>query len=302
MIDMSENHESITQAKLREAKIKCQLFAMDYDGTLADGEQYKREEAIALIKEILAHGKTPAFITARAVTAVKIFVPPLDEYYQKFSDSGPTYIAGGNGTVLYRFNAKKLEQIYNHGLSLQEVKIIVEKWENYANENLPVQSSSGKGLKTFREFYKDNWDHLIPDEVLDVGRIFAGRIFTEEAKVTFVFPKDISRHEQIVADMQRLVGGDFSVAAGDKDFCHITKRLEEDSKVVAIKTIMKELGLTENQVVTFGDMPYGNDKGLLSFPYSFTNYSATHQPPFVLAGSETDPVGSVHKAVSFLIQ
>lgn len=300
-------NEDIAQLKLKEVKPKCQLFAMDYDGTLADGEKYKKEDAINLIKEILAKGKTPAFITARAATAVKTFVPPLEEHYKQNPESGPTFIAGGNGTVLYRLDAKTIKQIYNNGLSLAEVKDIVEKWQQYATKNLLVESLSEKGLITFQKFYGETWDHLIPEEVLNIGRPHEGRIFTEEAKVTFVFPKDVSRHEQIVADMQQLIGENFSVAAGDKDFCHITKRLAEDSKVVAIKTILQELGLNENQVATFGDMPHGNDAGLLSFPYSFTNYAATAEnkaadkPPFILPGSDEDPVGSVYKAVRYLI-
>ena len=74
--------ENITQTKLAEAKGKVQLFAMDYDGTLADGEKYQRDDAIGLIKEILQKGKTPAFITTRAASAVKLFMPPLLEYFK----------------------------------------------------------------------------------------------------------------------------------------------------------------------------------------------------------------------------
>ncbi len=291
------------QIKLNEAKGKVNLFAMDYDGTLADGEKYQKDDAISIIRQILAKGKTPAFMTARAATAVKTFVPPLEEFYRNNPESVAAYIGGGNGTVLYKIDAKGVERIYNHGLALDEIKSIVAKWENYATEHLLVNELSEKGLTTFKKFYADTWENLISDEVLNIGRPFEGRIFTEEAKVTFVFPKDVNQHQKIVDDIQNLIREKFSVAAGDKDFCHITKRLNEDSKMVAVKTILKELGLEENQVVTFGDMPHGNDKGLLSFPYSFTNYvsASSNVPPFVLPGAETDPVGSVHKAIHFLI-
>jgi hydroxymethylpyrimidine pyrophosphatase-like HAD family hydrolase len=337
MVTNLKKHERIAQEKLMEVKATVEVFGMDYDGTLADGEKYQKEDAISIIKEILEKGKTPAFITGRAATAVKLFVPPLKEYYKELSLRGSaadrsnlenrlqrrpsaalgtprndtnftaTYIGAGNGTVLYRVDARGVERIYNHGLSLEEVLSIVAAWESFSKENLKPEDLSEKGITTFKKFYADTWENLIPEEVLNIGRPFEGRIFTEEAKVTFVLPKDISRHQKVVDEMQKLIGQNFSVAAGDKDFCHITKRLEEDSKKVAIKSILEILKLNENQVATFGDMPHGNDAGLLSFPYSFTNYVAiadeksVNDPPFILPGSTEDPVGSVHKAVRLLL-
>lgn len=301
------DYEIIANKKLQEAKEKVKLFAMDYDGTLADGEEFKKEEAIGLIGEILNKAKIPAFITARAATAIKTFVPGLKEYYQKHSNSTPTYIAGGNGTVLYSLTLGNLEQIYSHGLSIEEIKEIVKKWEEYSKDNLVTEDLSEKGVVTFQKFNQEKWEGLIPEKVLNIGKRFEGRIFTEEAKVTFVLSKDLSIHLKVVEDMQKLVGNNFSVVAGDKDFCHITKKLSADSKLSAVKTILEIEGLKEDEIVTFGDMPHGNDKGLLSFPYSFTNYAEVlvktdfQTPPFVLSEEGLSPVGRVHKAIQFLL-
>ncbi len=296
--------ENITQENLLQAKKTVKLFAMDYDGTLADGEHYHREDAINLIESILKANKTPAFITARAATAVKTFVPPLQDFYVKYPNSTATYIGGGNGTVLYKLDSKGLEKIYNHGLSLEEIKTIVSVWEKYAEQHLPQNDLSEKGLTTFIKFYGEDWQDLIPNEILEIGKVYNGRIFTEEAKVTFVFPQDISTHEKIVSDMRELLGNNFSISAGDKDFCHITKALKEDGKMVAVKTVLELMDLKENEVATFGDMPHGNDKGLLSFPYSFTNYldHVSQTPPYILAEDNLPPVGRVYKAIKFLIE
>ena len=306
---MKASPPSIAQAKLAEAKQHCELLAMDFDGTLADGNQYQKEDALGLITEILACQKTPAIITARAATAVKTFVPPLQAYYRKHPDALATYIAGGNGTVLYCLNTKGIEALYNQGLTLAQVKTIVAQWQSYADVELPLAGLSEKGLQTFKQFYTEDWQYLIPAAVLDLGRSFAGRIFTEEAKVTFVFPKDVSRHQSIVAAVQTLIGNDFCVAAGDKDFCHITKRLQADSKQVAVKAILQRLGLNETQVASFGDMPHGNDRGLLSFPYSFTNCDEFASkkndfqvPPYVLPDPDLAPVARVYKAIRYMLQ
>jgi hydroxymethylpyrimidine pyrophosphatase-like HAD family hydrolase len=305
---MLQNHYKITEIKLSEVKQSIRMFGLDYDGTLTDGEKYQRDNAIALFIKILAAGKTPAFITARAATAIKTFVPPFEEFYSKNPRAASVYIGGGNGTILYKVGAEGVQKIYSHGLNLDEVKFIVSQWENYAKENLPAPELSEKGPSTFIKFYADTWEGLIPDEVLNVGRDYSGRIFTEEAKVTFVLPKDIDRHKKVVEEMQNLVGEKFSVAAGDKDFCHITKRLHEDSKIVAVKTVLEHLGLSEKQVATFGDMPFGNDAGLLSFPYSFTNSDNftkakkdLDNPPYILPEPNLSPVGRVYRAIEYLL-
>ena len=112
----------------------------------------------------------------------------------------------------------------------------------------------------------------------------------------------------MVAELNQALGQTYQAAAGDETFVHITKKLAEDSKVVAIRAILKLLGLKSNQVATFGDMPVGNDAGLLSFPYSFTNADEfakikknSAEPPYLLLNQSLTPVERVYKAIDYLI-
>lgn len=307
MLKNISEYEITAKEKLSEVKNRIQVFAMDYDGTLVDGKKYQRDDSILLFKLILENNKIPAFITARAATAVKIFIPFFKEYYRLYHSITPTYIGGGNGTILYKIDTKGVSQIYNHGLTPSDIKFIVSVWDEFAQQYLMPEALSEKGVATFQKFYMDDWAGLIPEPVLNIGKPYNGRIFTEEAKVTFVLPKDLSTHNRIVSETQKLVGEKFSVAAGDTDFCHITKSMPEDTKRMAVSTILELHGLNEDHVATFGDMPNGNDRGLLSFPNSFTNditiiaKEKLKQPPFILPGAADGRVESVYNAVRFLL-
>jgi len=144
--------------------------------------------------------------------------------------------------------------------------------------------------------------------MINVCRPYNGELFTEQAKVTFVLPKDKVLHAKVVAELNKELGEHFCAATGDDMYVHITKKLEEDSKAVAIKTILKLLGLDFNQVATFGDMPTGNDAGLLSFQYSFTNSDEfakvkknPEQPPYILLNPTLTPVTRIYEAINYLI-
>lgn len=309
MKQLLQERLELTKVKLVEAKPRIKLFGLDYDGTIYDGADYKLPQVFALVEKILAKDKSVAFITARAATALKTLVPPLHELLAQKNISIPNFIAGGNGTTLYEVKKDGLVEIYNHGLGLPQIKCAVDVGRKvYEKLEINRDDLSEKGLETFQKFLKEDWTGYIPPEIVDVCRPFEGEIFTEEAKVTFVLPKDKTLHKKIVKNAQTELGKNYSIAAGDETFIHITKRLGEDSKTVAIKTILNFLGLKENQVATFGDMPNGNDAGLLSFPYSFTNSEEfvkikknLQQPPFVLMDSDTAPVGRVYKAIDYLL-
>jgi len=221
----------------------------------------------------------------------------------------PSFIAGGNGTTLYEIRKNELIEIYNHGFDLSQVKHAVEIGRKvYEKLGIDNADLAEKGLETFRNFLRDSWEGYVPAEMIDVCRPYNGELFTEQAKVTFVLPMDKVLHEAVVAELNKELGEDFCAMAGDDTYVHITKKLKEDSKAVAIKTILKYLGLNENQVATFGDMPIGNDAGLLSFPYSFTNSDEfvnvkenPKQPPYILLDSGLSPVDRVYKAINYLI-
>lgn len=306
---MREKHLELTEIKLKEARPLIKLFAFDYDGTISDGVNYKQPQVFALVEKILNNNKSTAFITARAATALKTLVPPLQELLSKKNISVPCFIAGGNGTTLYEVKKNELIEIYNHGLELSQVleavKVCRKVYEKLKISNADLAE---KGLETFRKFLRENWKGYVPSEIIDICRPYHGELFTEQAKVTFVLPKDKTLHENIVAELNNELGENCRAAAGDDTYIHITRKLKEDGKVVAIKTILKLMGLEQNQVATFGDMPIGNDAGLLSFPYSFTNSEEFIKikkdlppPPYILAEPDLSPVGRIYKIIDYLI-
>ena len=309
---MNENsekrHSELTEAKLKEAKSLIKLFGLDYDGTVSDAE-HKQPQVFALVEKIFAKNKSVAFITARAATAIKVLVPPLQELLNRENVSVPSFVAGGNGTTLYEVKKNELIEIYNHGFDLPQIKRAVEVGRK-VYEKLGIGSAdlADKGLETFKKFLTESWDGYVPAEMIDVCRPFSGELFTEQAKVTFVLPKDKSLHPKVVAELNESLGEEYRASAGDETYVHITRKLSEDSKTVAIKKILEILNLRQTEVATFGDMPTGNDAGLLSFPYSFTNSdefvdvkTEMEKPPYVLPGADLSPVDRVYKAIEYLI-
>jgi hydroxymethylpyrimidine pyrophosphatase-like HAD family hydrolase len=298
----------LAKIKLEEAKPLIKLFGLDYDGTVSDAD-HQQPQVFGLVEKILAKDKSVAFITARAATAIKVLAPPLQELLVRENVSVPSFIAGGNGTTLYEVKKNELIEIYNHGFELSQVKNAVEVGRVvYEKLGIGTVNLAEKGLETFRKFLQDSWEGYVPAEMINVCRPYNGELFTEQAKVTFVLPKDKVLHAKVVAELNKELGEHFCAATGDDMYVHITKKLEEDSKAVAIKTILKLLGLDFNQVATFGDMPTGNDAGLLSFQYSFTNSDEfakvkknPEQPPYILLNPTLTPVTRIYEAINYLI-
>ncbi|MEK9154606.1 MAG: HAD hydrolase family protein [Patescibacteria group bacterium] len=302
-----QDHFDLTKRKLEEAKPLVKLFAFDYDGTIYDGLDYKQPEVIALVEKILAKGKSVSFITASAASALKTFVPLLKEFLVSNNINKPVFIGVSNGTVLFELKKGELKKIYSHGLNFEEINQIISGWKKIYDKFSNIDLAE-KGLNTFQKFLGESWVGYISDEILNLCRPYEGKIFAEEAKVTFVLPRSKDFHEQIINDMKKELGEQYSIVAGNELFCHITKKLEEDSKAVAVKAILKLLNLKLTEVVTFGDMPTGNDEGLLNFPYSFTNLSELiriksnlQKPPYILFEPELSPVAKIYKAVEYLI-
>ena len=298
----------LAKIKLEEAKPLIKLFGLDYDGTVSDAD-HQQPQVFGLVEKILAKDKSVAFITARAATAIKVLVPPLQELLVRENVSVPSFIAGGNGTILHEVKKNELIEIYNHGFGLSQVKQVAEVGRKvYEKLGISNADLAKKGLETFRKFLQDSWEGYVPVEMINVCRPYNGELFTEQAKVTFVLPKDKVLHAKVVAELNKELGEHFCAATGDDMYVHITKKLEEDSKAVAIKTILKLLGLDFNQVATFGDMPTGNDAGLLSFQYSFTNSDEfakvkknPEQPPYILLNPTLTPVTRIYEAINYLI-
>ena len=304
------------QKLLEKVKETVLAIVMDKDGTVKGGDDplYQKANVVELLKKIARKNKYPVVITASGASALKSF-SSLMEFYQQEKQFSPTFIGIGNGTALYRFDHKGRSEIYNLGLTLKEVEVIVEIWKKVYNK-LRIQETDLKikGLETFKKFMVNDWTGYIPDKYLSVFKQYNGWCFTEQIQVTVVFPDwDEEKQRALVRKMQeeldRALGKKKYLASrGDDTFLHITHTFAVDPKLFALQTIMKELDLSKNQVAVFGDMPMDNDKGMLvdsRLPFTFTNTKIPgwgySKPPFFLPGSSKLPVRSVYQAIDYLL-
>lgn len=311
------NHEQYAQKMLEKAKTSVMALVMDQDGTVKGGNdpQYQKANVTELLQKISRAGKYPSIITASGASALKSFFP-LNNFYAQEKIAIPTFIGIGNGTALYKFSSAGKKEIYNHGLTINEVKAIVEVWQNvYKTLKITESNLQIKGLETFKKFMETDWTGYIPADYLEIFKDYNGRCFTEQIKVTVVFPAwDERKQRDLVKIMQLELDKSFGrnkylVSRGDETFLHITHTFNVDPKLFALKTIMKDLKLTPKQVVTIGDLPLDNDRGLLiksKLPYTFTNKyfegMDVNRPPFLLPGSSKSPVASVYQAIEFLLK
>jgi len=309
---------------LDHAKKTISTIVMDQDGTIKGGDdpKYKKANVAELLQKIARAGKYPVVITASGASALKSF-SALNDFYrvkrgfvqEKITNSLPTFIGIGNGTALYRFDTNGKCEIYNHGLTLEEEKEIIEVWQKtFKSLGIKESDLQPKGIKTFRNFMTTDWTSYIPVNFIELFKQYGGQCFTEPIKVTVVFPAwEAEKQRQLTKQMQRELNTKFGknkyvAKRGDDTYLHITHSFEVDPKLFALRRIMKELSLTDKNVAAFGDSPLDNDRGLLvesRLPYTFTNHEfGTHDfnnPPYILSGSAASPVGSVYKAIDYLL-
>ena len=302
-------HKKITFIKLNEVKNYINLFALDYDGTLYDHHDpyFNHIRAAKLIAKILNNYHV-AIITARAASAAKYIIPLIIKCRDSKDSKFRFFLAGGNGTILYELRNEKLIQIYNRGLNLRDVQIIINKYKKIFNYlKINREELNSKGVQIFSEFVRENWTGLIPKEFLLISKQFKGRLFAEEAKISFVQPIDNIKRDKLISVLKANLSHKYTLLIGDIDF-HVTKKFTKDGKVTAIEKIMDLLNISSGNVITFGDLPDGNDKGLLSYPYSFTNNVKFNKekrdfnkPPFILPQISTSSIMNVFKAIKYLI-
>lgn len=311
------NHEKYAQMMLEKAKLHFKALLMDQDGTVKGGDNplYQKANVRKLLQIIARGGKYPAIITASGASALKSFAS-LESFYNLEKNSLPTFIGIGNGTALYKFDQTGRSEIYNHSLTLDEVKAIIGVWkETYQKLGIKESNLQPKGLETFKGFMQMNWTGYIPDDYLEIFKQFNGHCFTEQIKVTVIFPSwEADEQRELVKQMQvqldkSLGKNKYLASRGDEIFLHITHAFDIDPKLFALQTIMKDLRLTPKQVIAIGDLPLDNDRGLLvdsNLPYAFTNRyfekNNSDEPPFILPCSSQSPVGSVYWVIDFLLK
>lgn len=301
---------------LKKAKKTVSAIVMDQDGTVKGGDdpKYKKANVAELLQRIARAGKYPVVITASGASALKSF-SSLADFYKQEKKLYPAFVGIGMGTALYRFDSKGISEIYNLGLSLKEVKAIVEVWKKiYEDLKIRETDLKIKGLETFKKFMTIDWTGYIPKEYLSIFKQYNGRCFTEKIKVTVVFPdweeeKQRTLVKKLQIELDKTFGKKKYLASrGDETFLHITHTFKVDPKLYTLQRIMSELKLKKENIAVFGDMPLDNDKGMMidsQLPYTFTNKKIPNwdyrKPPFILPGSDKSSVGSVYKAIDYLL-
>lgn len=309
-----DRQEKYCQEVLKKIKPKIRAFVFDVDGTIKSSSEPECLP-LELMKKIVSSGKFAAIITASGVSALEGLAQPIVKLISENNYSIPVYFGVANGVALYRLDNQGRHELYHYSLKIDEINNILEAWTIVMKKNkIKDADLVEKGLITFKEFLKKDWGGYIPEDYLLLSGKFAGKCFVEKLKATFVMPRnEVFSQEKFVATMQeeidKIAGrGKYIIDMGDTTFSHVTQRPGMIPKLFALKRIIKELKLKKEQVLTFGDMPFGNDKGLLidsHLPYTFTNKyfdkPNIKNPPFVLPESEQTPIKSVYKAVDFLL-
>jgi len=298
-----------TSEILNNIKPIVKAFVFDFDGTIKSSAE---PECVPmdLIKKIVSKNKFVGIVTASGVSAISGLGEQIMKLINDNNFEIPIYLGVANGMALYKLEKNGKQELYNYSISLEDTKKIIEVWKSVMiTIGVKDDDLMEKGLKTFNEFLLKNWGEYIPFEFLSLSKEYSGKCFVEKLKSTFVMPKnDIFSQEKFITLMQEGLGEKFIIDMGDNVFAHVTIRPGMAPKLFALNKIKDELKLTDEQIITFGDMPFGNDKGLLidsKLPYTFTNInyenSSINAPPFLLQDAELAPVASVYRSVEFLI-
>lgn len=275
-----------TSKLLSEIKNKVKLFVFDYDGTIFDiqDKKFGHKKAFSLIKNVLLKNNFCLILTARCASFLDKHIKNFEKVYKNNHIIKPIFIGGGNGSILYKYSNDGLIKIYDNGLSFAEAKKIMQLGTKiYDDLKITTADLNKLGIKIHRSFLKKNWLKLIPITFVKKNEFHKGICFSEEAKVAFVLPDNIKIHKKIVDlfrnQTEQNLGNKYSVVKGDDVFLQISHSFKIDPKLHALKIVIKKLKLNNEQVAVFGNMPEGNDKGILidsRLPYVFTNLKVAY--------------------------
>lgn len=310
-----KKHENYCRNILKQNKSSIKAFIFDYDGTI---KSFSEPSCLPLelLKKIISNNKFVGIITASGVSILDSLAEQIIRLSVENNFSIPVYLGIANGTALYKLDKSGKHELYNYSLTTNEINNILKAWKEVIKKNKIKETDlMEKGVITFNKFLEKDWGNHVPNNLLNLSKKYSGQCFIEKLKVTFVMPKNETfSQEKFILMMQneideRLDSGKFIIDMGDNIFSHVTLKLDKAPKLFALKRMQKELKLTKEQIIGFGDMPFGNDKGLLiesSFPYTFTNKYYDKEnigtPPFILPESNIHPVCSVYKAVDYLLK
>lgn len=306
-----------TRDILKEAKSKkIVVIIADYDGTLFDRYDKKYNSLLQVIKlayEVTKKGLEFAFVSGRNTT----LEVELRELIPKFCEEKKTNLtiwhSGGNGmnltkiTYLIKNSFLDIEKIFSNVMNISEIKKSIEF---YLKLKIKPDLNSQLFFKSYLE--KKIPEDLVPKKYLDLSKKYEGKIFAELVKVSMVLPTSIKDQKKIIRKLKKgLSKYGLNIGWGGIPFADISKELKLknkiiDGKLLMVKNIIEYLNIKDTQVVTFGDTPNDNNKGMLTLPYSFTNDTTLKKtdkssPPFILE-VKYSPVRAVFAAIKYLIK
>jgi hydroxymethylpyrimidine pyrophosphatase-like HAD family hydrolase len=314
MVEARNNSERLivehemARIKLRELKANgVALVAADYDGTVYERSdpKYNLQEVFKLASEVTSKGLEFALVSARNTTLELSLRQSLIQYCKDNSTSLSIWRSGGNGMNLNKITGTSkgidILPVYTNYLTKEDIDRALDA---YRNLRINPDSSSREFFNSFLR--QDLPEDLVPRSFHELSKPFNGSVFAEAVKISFVLPTPAKDQERCVVSLKDLLEPQGLVVGwGGMPFADISRKSTVDGKLFAVQNIIKKLNTDASHVGTFGDAPNGNDAGLLSLPYSFTNNQEVTKdnvnfPPFVLEVKDS-LIGAVHETIRHLI-
>ena len=306
--DANEEHkiDTVTR-KLHELRCgnSIKVIATDYDGTLHGGK-HDHSDAVNLVIKIMNSRIIPVVVTARDATLRREFVLTLNKRLRDSIDLSdtPVFIATANGSSLYEIRNGTERVIYQNSFFDHEISSIIKAYRACHGPDL----ASASYKERMRNSANEEWQPFINEDLLQQARSNPG-VWIEPSKVSLALPEDKNAAASFVENLKiTLQDRPFNISWGGKGLVDVIKNLpgftHDQSKLFPLDKIKEIYGVTDNSIVSFGDTPTGNDRGLLSLPNSFTptaEFEVTEKfKPYVLSG-DVDGVTLVHRAIKFII-
>ncbi|MFZ2205163.1 MAG: HAD-IIB family hydrolase [Minisyncoccia bacterium] len=219
------------------------VIVFDLDGTLAESKQGLDQEMIDLLNELLGIKKV-AIITGGGFPQLqKQVISHLTSDIEKLKN---LYIFPTKGAMMYSFDGKDWNKIYEHQLAEQD---------------------KGKILDAFNQMYKEV--DFLPKETFgqtleDRGTQFTFSALGQEAPVELkkVWDIDVSKRKEIKKVLDKYLP-DFSVEIGGMTSVDVTEKMID--KGFALEKICEYLNIKIDEVLFIGDAIFegGNDYSVI---------------------------------------
>jgi hydroxymethylpyrimidine pyrophosphatase-like HAD family hydrolase len=278
---------------IRKASNTFKGLAADIDGTLHGGP-YDWTHIQASLLSVVRAGKPVAIVTGRGVSLEANLLPVLGDL--------PVTLATANGSRMVQYDGKSPTPnvIYSHELLIDEVRAVVETYEEFCADN-------GHAPTSMISPDADKLAALLPDPFVTVSHQHNG-VWAEPTKVCLEMPRSL--FGTLDVDLARLLGPSVNVYRGSETIVDVTRAQITDGKKAAVTRFADLHQIHPDSIVCLGDSPHGNDSGLLSGPLSFTNNGAayeeyclseSHPNLKVIGCCSQDPVGAMHDLIAHLI-